>query len=118
MRSISIILVLTCVIPLAARAGAPDTMASTTVRTETFSRPPYSGATYYIYGRDGRTICTKLTVCNKFDQCSTQYVPGAFKDQEDTDAGEPSSTSPAVVIAATSLSKHVCLNRFGLVGRR
>ncbi|BDL40517.1 hypothetical protein [Methylorubrum sp. GM97] len=80
-------------------------------------RPPYSGATYYVYERAGQTICTKLAVCNKFDQCETSYVPGAFRAPEDTATGEPYGTTPAVPIAPASLAKHVCLTRFGLVQR-
>lgn len=43
------------------------------IRTEIYPRPPYSGATYYIYERDDKPICTKLEVCNKFNRCSTTY---------------------------------------------
>lgn len=89
----------------------------TTVRTESFPRPPYSGATYYVYERAGQTICTKLAVCNKFDKCETTYVPGAFRAPEDAATGEPYGTTPAVPIASASLAKHVCLTRFGLVQR-
>ncbi|GAA0264432.1 hypothetical protein LNAOJCKE_2354 [Methylorubrum aminovorans] len=89
----------------------------TTVRTESFPRPPYSGATYYVYERSGRTICTKLAVCNKFNKCETTYVPGAFRAPEDTATGEPYGTTPAVPIASASLAKHVCLTRFGLARR-
>ena len=89
----------------------------TTVRTESFPRPPYSGATYYVYERAGQKICTKLAVCNKFDKCETTYVPGAFRAPEDAATGEPYGTTPAVPIASASLAKHVCLTRFGLVQR-
>ncbi|RVU14147.1 hypothetical protein [Methylobacterium oryzihabitans] len=89
-----------------------------TVRTENYPRPPYSGATYYIYGRDGQTICTKLEVCNKFEQCDTRYEQGAYKDPEDVETGQPYGTTPAVTIAPASLAKHVCLTRFGLAGGR
>ncbi len=89
-----------------------------TVRTETFARPPYSEATYYIYKFDGRTVCTKLAVCSKYDQCSTQYVQRAFREPEDTGASQPYATTAAVGIAPASLSKHVCLARFGLAGQR
>lgn len=99
---------------LPAAATAQDV---TTVRTESFPRPPYSGATYYVYERAGRTICTKLSVCNKFDQCETRYVEGAFRAPEDTATGEPYGTTPAVPIAPASLAKHVCLTRFGLARR-
>ncbi len=98
-------------LPVAAAAEA------ITVRTENFARPPYSGATYYVYERAGQTVCTKLSVCNKFNDCDVTYKPGAYKDPEDAEAGAPFATTPAVAIAPASLSKHVCLTRFGLAGR-
>lgn len=101
---------------LAVEAAAAS--AAVTVRTEGFPRPPYSGATYYIYERGGRTVCTKLEVCNKFDQCERRYAAGAFKDPEDVETGAPYATTPAVAIPSTSLAKHVCLTRFGLAGVR
>ncbi|HJE24097.1 MAG TPA: hypothetical protein K8W01_10600 [Methylorubrum populi] len=94
--------------------GAQDT---TTVRTESFPRPPYSGATYYIYERAGRTICTKLSVCNKFNECELTYRQGVYRDDEDAATGTPYGTTPAVPISSASLAKHVCLTRFGLTGR-
>lgn len=106
------------VLAVPAAAPAQDvTQDVTTVRTESFPRPPYSGATYYVYERAGRTICTKLAVCNKFDQCETTYIQGAFQAPEDTATGEPYGTTPAKPIAPASLAKHVCLTRFGLVRR-
>ncbi len=84
------------------------------MRTENYPRPPYSGATYYIYERDGALICTKLEVCNKFDDCNTTYHPVTFKDPEDKETGAPYGTSPAVPIPATKLAKHVCLTKFRL----
>ena len=89
-----------------------------TVRTETYPRPPYSGATYYIYERDGKTVCTKLAVCNKFDVCETRYVAGILKDAEDVETGAPYGTTPAVTIPVSSLAKHVCLTKFGLARGR
>ena len=86
-----------------------------TVRTESYPRPPYSGATYYIYEQSGRTICTKLEVCNKFGDCSAQYIKGAYRAKEDQDTGEPYDQSPAVLIPAAKLNKHVCLRRFKLI---
>lgn len=112
MRAVVWGLVSMLLLPMA--AGARE---ATTVRTESFPRPPYSGATYYVYERTGRTICTKLAVCNKFDQCETTYVPGAFRAPEDTATGEPFGTTPATPISSASLAKHVCLTRFGLVQR-
>jgi len=83
-----------------------------TIRTETFPRPPYSGATYYIYERDGAVICTKLAVCDKYDQCDTGYHAGAFKDPEDIQTGKPYGGSPAVTIPDAKLRKHQCLVKF------
>ncbi|MEH3147456.1 MAG: hypothetical protein PGN34_19405 [Methylobacterium frigidaeris] len=100
--------------PVHAAGGA----GTITVRTENFPRPPYSGATYYIYERGGQTICTKLETCNKFNQCDTQYKQGTYKDPEDVETGQPFGTTPAVAIAPASLAKHVCLTRFGLTGGR
>ena len=57
MRAVVWGLVSMLLLPMA--AGARE---ATTVRTESFPRPPYSGATYYVYERTGRTICTKLAV--------------------------------------------------------
>lgn len=86
-----------------------------TVRTENFPRPPYSGATYYIYERDGEVICTKLRVCNKYDDCSTTYEKGIFKEEEDVQTGEPYGKTKPVVIANSKLRKHVCLTKFKLI---
>lgn len=85
------------------------------VRTENFPRPPYSGATYYIYERDDRVICTKLEVCNKYDQCETTYKKGAFKEEEDIKTGDPYGTTKPVFISPAKLRKHVCLTKFKLV---
>lgn len=92
-------------------AAAGDTI---TIRTENYPRPPYSGATYFIYERAGTPICTKLEVCNKYGQCQVDYHQGAFKDQEDIDTGEPYDHSDPVPIPPAKLGKHVCLTRFGL----
>ena len=86
-----------------------------TIRTENFPRPPYSGATYYIYERGGEVICTKLQVCNKYDDCSTEYRKGTFKEEEDIETGEPYGKTDPVVIPTAKLRKHVCLTRFKLV---
>lgn len=88
-----------------------------TVRTENYPRPPYSGATYYIYERDGETICTKLEVCNKYDDCDRQYKKGPFKEDEDVETGEPYGKTDAVVIPTAKLKKHVCLTRFKLLSK-
>ena len=89
--------------------------APITVRTETYPRPPYSGATYYIYEQSGRTICTKLEVCNKFGDCGAQYVKGAYRAKEDQATGEPYGETPATLIPRSKLNKHACLRRFKLI---
>jgi hypothetical protein len=98
------------------RADAAEAQKSPIyIRTENYPRPPYSGATYYIYERDGEVICTKLRVCNKYDNCHTEYRKGAYKDEYDIQTGEPFDRSDAVVIPASKLRKHVCLTRFKLI---
>jgi hypothetical protein len=97
---------------------APPASGSLTVRTEVFARPPYSGATYYIYAKDGKTICTKLEVCNKYDHCESTYMKGPWKAPEDAEAGTPSDTSPATPIPTNKQKKHVCLVKFNLLQAR
>lgn len=87
----------------------------TYVRTENYPRPPYSGATYYIYERDGEVICTKLEVCNKFDDCEKTYKKGSFKEDLDVETGEPYGKTDAVLIPPSKLRKHVCLTKFKLL---
>jgi hypothetical protein len=82
------------------------------VRTETYPRPPYSEATYYIYERDGAVICTKLAVCDKHDACDADYHVGAFKTSEDAKVGKPYLVSPAVSISQEKLRKHQCLTKY------
>lgn len=86
-----------------------------TIRTENYPRPPYSGATYYIYERDGEVICTKLQVCNKYDDCETEYKKGVYKDEIDIETGDPYGQTKAVFIPKTKLRKHVCLTKFKLL---
>ena len=108
---------------LVAVAAAPTSSAPAkhkaappiTVRTESYPRPPYSGATYYIYEQSGQTICTKLEVCNKFGNCSAQYIKGAYRAKEDQETGDPYDESPAILIPRAKLKKHVCLRRFKLI---
>ena len=86
-----------------------------TVRTENYPRPPYSGATYYIYESGGEVVCTKLEVCNKYDDCEATYHKGSFKDEIDAETGEPYGSTKAVPIARAKLRKHACLTKFKLV---
>lgn len=102
---------ITAALALSGAASAAD-HAPITIRTETYPRPPYSGATYYIYERDGKAICTKLAVCNKYDECNTTYHAGDFKAPEDVQTGKPYGGSPAVTIPEGKLGKHQCLARF------
>lgn len=99
----------------AAASPGNASQAVITVRTENYPRPPYSGATYYLYERDGKTICTKYAVCNKFDECDNEYFIGNHKELEDVQTGAPYDKTPATVIPNASLSKHVCLTKFGLI---
>lgn len=85
------------------------------VRVERFPRPPYSGAAYYIYERDGEVICTKLEVCNKYDDCDREYHKGTYKDEIDIETGDPYGTEKAVFIPTSKLRKHACLTRFKLI---
>jgi hypothetical protein len=85
------------------------------VRTEQFPRPPYSEATYYIYEQAGKTICTKIEVCNKYGNCESQYKKGVFKAPEDQETGAPYGMTSPVLIPKEKLSKHVCLGKFNLV---
>ncbi len=96
-------------------ADAASQRSNITIRTESYPRPPYSAATYYIYEREGEVICTKLEVCNKFDNCETTYRKGSYKDEFDEETGEPYDTTKPVLIRRTSLRKHVCLTRFKLI---
>lgn len=93
---------------------APTASGAITVRTENYPRPPYSGATYYIYEQAGAPICTKLEVCNKFDDCTVTYRRGAFKEPEDQETGAPYGTTPVTLIPTAKISKHVCLTKFRL----
>ena len=108
---------LSCLMFLAPSALlASDLQTGTFVRTERYPRPPYSGATYHIYERDGQVVCTKLQVCNKYDQCITDYRAGSYKD--DLDAGdEPSGRTPPVKISPAKQRQHACLTKHGLVAR-
>ena len=85
------------------------------IRTENYPRPPYSGATYYIYEREGEVICTKLEVCNKYDDCDVTYHKGSHKDEMDERTGDPYGSTDPVFIRKSSLRKHVCLTKFKLI---
>lgn len=97
------------------RSQAPPQKGRITIRTENYPRPPYSGATYYYYERDGEVICTKYQVCNKYDNCSTVYRKGSYKEEEDIEEGEPYGKTDPVLIPTSKLKKHVCLTRFKLL---
>ncbi|URL57645.1 hypothetical protein IM816_13585 [Luteibacter flocculans] len=83
-----------------------------TIRTEAYPRPPYSEATYYIYERDGKIICTKLAVCDKYDQCDIEYHAGTFVDSQDQKTGKPYHVTAAVLIPVGKRAKHQCLAKF------
>jgi len=108
---------LVAVVPTSSVTAQRKAAPPITVRTESYPRPPYSGVTYYIYEQSGRTICTKLEVCNKFDECSSQYFKGAYRASEDQNTGNPYQQTEPVLIPRAKLNKHACLRRFKLVGR-
>jgi hypothetical protein len=112
-----IIAVLVAVAPASMITAQRKAASPITVRTESYPRPPYSGATYYIYEQSERTICTKLEVCNKFDQCSAEYFKGAYRAREDQDTGNPYEQTEPILIPRAKLNKHACLRRFKLVAR-
>lgn len=86
-----------------------------TIRTKSYPRPPYSGATYYIYERDNQIICTKVETCNKYDNCSSEYNKGEWKDQMDVEYDEPYGVTKPVAIKPSKLKRHVCLTKFKLL---
>lgn len=92
--------------------GASALANNISIRTESYPRPPYSGATYYIYEKNNRPICTKLEVCNKFRNCQIEYRKGRYQEQED--AGEPYARTDKVVIPSKRLNRHACLTKFNL----
>ena len=94
-----------------AKLGALASPTEITIRTESYPRPPYSGATYYFYESGNQPICTKLEVCNKFAECAIDYKKGKYKERDDT---SPFETTQAVVILREKYSKHRCLTKFGL----
>jgi hypothetical protein len=80
------VIVLAAILPAAGQLGggsAATAGAPVTVRTERYPRPPYSGATYYVYERGGVPICTKLEVCNKYGDCAASYHAGRYRAPED-----------------------------------
>jgi len=83
-----------------------------TIHTEAYPRPPYSEATYYVYERDGKVICTKLAICDKYDQCDTGYHVGAFVDPDDQKTGKPYHVTAAVPVPPSKRAKHQCLAKF------
>lgn len=110
--SLFALLIAGLMIPVAACQAdevAPPSQGGVTIRTEKYPRLPYSEATYYIYERDGRTICTKVAVCDKFDACATEYHAGTYKAKQDL---HPYGITAAALIAPEKLGKHVCLSRY------
>jgi len=98
--------------PQQPKTYAPRSVASDVyIRTENYPRPPYSGATYYIYERNAQVICTKLEECSKYGQCSVRYVNGAYKDDQDVQTGEPYAKTAPTAIPRASLKRHACLAR-------
>lgn len=71
-------------------------------------RLPYSFAVYYIYGAGEQIVCKKLRICIKYDDCSTTYRRGAFKERQDETAY---GVTAAILIPTASRSRHVCLTR-------
>jgi hypothetical protein len=82
------------------------------IHTENYARPPYSGAVYYFYHAGPKIVCTKLSVCNKYDQCEVEYRQGEYREDGDD---EPASRTDAVPIPPAKLKAHKCLVKFGLV---
>lgn len=99
-------------IPAAAAQDFGRDGGTVTVRTENYPRPPYSGATYYIYEQNEAIICTKLEVCNKFGDCTTSYKSGFYKDDPDIETGNAYGSTPPVVITPSKYAKHVCLMKY------
>jgi hypothetical protein len=96
-------------------AASPDEDEPVTIRTETYRRLSYSDATYFIYERDGETVCTKLVVCNHYTAaCRTVYARGAFRAYVDLNAGAPTTETTPVAIPQRNLIRHICLRRFAL----
>ena len=95
--------------------ASPDEDEPVTIRTETYRRVSYSDATYFIYERDGETVCTKLVVCNRYTAvCRTVYARGAFRAYVDLNAGAPTIETAPVAIPQRNLVRHICLRRFAL----
>jgi hypothetical protein len=117
MRTLTVLLVLVGNATTAAGSdhfGGPKlaSEASVSVRTERYPRLPYSSATYYIYEQAGQTICTKLEVCSKYNQCSTKFSKGAYKDPVDAAIGKAYGETPTAIISRSKWSRHACLRKF------
>ena len=104
----------TAVAALHFRAIAAAQRKQITVRTETYGWGSYSDATYYIYESGGEAICTKLEICNKFDECHTTYKKGTYTDEQNVNQ-DPYKKTDAVIIPQGKLRKHVCLTKFKLL---
>ncbi|KJV36954.1 hypothetical protein [Luteibacter yeojuensis] len=94
---------------MALSGSACAAAAAVTIRTESYPRPPYSEATYYVYERDGKVICTKLKICDKYENCDVDYHAGAFLDPLDQRNGDPYDVTAAVAIPPGKRAKHQCL---------
>ncbi|MFO1234720.1 MAG: hypothetical protein U1E47_06575 [Rivihabitans pingtungensis] len=62
----SMLLAWALITPLTSWATTTPPGAST---PKTTPARPYSGAVYYFYHAGPKIVCTKLSVCNKYDQC-------------------------------------------------
>lgn len=86
--------------------------APVTIRTESYPRPPYSEATYYVYERGGKVVCTKLKICDKYEHCDVDYHAGAFLDPLDQRNGDPYGVTAPTPIPEGKRAKHQCLAKF------
>ena len=114
-RSTALGIVLLAAFGSSEAAASPVEDEPVTIRTETYRRPSYSDATYFLYERDGEAVCTKLVVCNRYTAaCRTVYARGAFRAYVDLNAGAPTVETAPAVIPRKNLVRHICLRRFAL----
>ena len=93
--------------PLTSWADTPP--GASTPKT-TPARP--TPAPFITYHAGPKIVCTKLSVCNKYDQCEVEYRQGEYREDGDD---EPASRTDAVPIPPAKLKAHKCLVKFGLV---